>query len=129
MRCVLIVTGGRDFFPRYGWLSERLCGAIDAWNVTEMVHGGAKGLDSAADVVVERSRPEVSIKRFPYPSQHGRAGGPIRNREMAQYAAAADRAICVAFTGGRGTQNMIDEAKKVGIEVLDWRGREAANEK
>ncbi|MEU0158976.1 DUF2493 domain-containing protein [Streptomyces sp. NPDC006261] len=46
---------------------------------------------------------------------HGKAAGPIRNREMAQ--AGAD--LCLAFPLGesRGTWNCVNECKKAGIPV------------
>ena len=50
--------------------------------------------------------------------QHGRAAGPIRNKEMAQEADAL-----LAFFDGEsaGTQNMINEARKAGLDVtIAW---------
>ncbi|MGC9439311.1 DUF2493 domain-containing protein [Streptomyces sp. WG5] len=47
--------------------------------------------------------------------KHGKAAGPIRNREMAQ--AGADLCLAFPFGESRGTWNCVNECKKVGISV------------
>jgi len=49
-------------------------------------------------------------------NRHGRAAGPIRNREMAAYA----DGVCL-FKGGRGTASMYREAVKAGLVIYDFR--------
>ena len=48
---------------------------------------------------------------------YGKAAGPIRNRQMAEYA--APDGYCVVFWDGksRGSQNIITEARKAGIKT------------
>ena len=83
--------------------------------VTEVVSGGAKGVDSLGEAWAKKHG--IPVKRFPAQwGLHGRRAGPIRNRQMAEYADAV-----VLFPGGRGTTNMHDEAVAAGIRVYDWR--------
>ena len=68
----------------------------------------------------ERFAGEYGLKLKVFPAdwnKHGRAAGPIRNRDMAEYAD-----CLVAFEGGRGTQNMIKTAKELGLKVYDFGG-------
>jgi hypothetical protein len=53
-------------------------------NPTEIVSGGAKGVDASAEWFAEvGKRP---FKLFPADwDKHGKSAGPLRNREMAQY--------------------------------------------
>lgn len=76
--------------------------------VSEVVHGGAKGIDAAADdwAVVHW----VPAKVFPADwKKHGKAAGPIRNAEMADYGDAL-----VAVWDGRtpGTRDMIRQMQR-----------------
>ena len=53
-------------------------------------------------------------------NKHGKAAGPIRNRQMAEY---ADCLIAVWDGKSRGTKNMIDEMNKLMKPVfLIWIG-------
>lgn len=84
-----------------------------AW---EIVSGGAPGADTlAVEFATERNIP---FKIFPADWQkHGRAAGPIRNKQMAEYADAA-----IVFWDGKshGTQNMIQQMRELGkpVEVV-----------
>ena len=83
--------------------------------VTEVVSGGAMGVDTLGEEWARKHC--IPIKRFPAQwGLHGRQAGPIRNRQMAGYADAA-----ALFSGGRGTDNMFDEATAAGIRIYDWR--------
>lgn len=116
---ILIVTGGRDYIPTRPQLHS-LKLLIEARGVTELFHGDARGVDTAVAKMVERSLPHVRVISFPYDSTLGRAGGPIRNSQMAQ-TAKGKPAVCVAFPGGKGTADMVLKAQRAGIELLDWR--------
>lgn len=88
------------------------------------VHGGSGGADMAAhdlalDLMTEEDEncyggppPEEHPARW---DLHGKAAGPIRNKQMAE--AGAD--LCLAFWDGRskGTSNMIVLAVRHGIPV------------
>ena len=64
----------------------------------------------------------IPVKPFPADwKKNGRAAGPIRNRQMAEY---ADLLIVVTTGDSKGSFNMIDEMNKLGKPVRwDMRGR------
>ncbi len=80
---------------------------------TEVVSGAAMG----ADMLGERwaKLHFIPVARFPANwDEHGKAAGPIRNRQMAEY---ADALVAVWDGKSKGTKNMIDEATKRGLVV------------
>lgn len=106
----VIVCGGRDYTDAR--TVRRVVHALDHDTVT-IVHGGARG----ADVLAETVAMECGIRVEPHPALwalHGKAAGPIRNREMLD--AGAD--LVLAFPGGRGTAHMVSIARAAGIPVL-----------
>lgn len=73
--------------------------------ITQVVSGMARGVDSLA----VRWAGWFNIPVMPFPAnwdKHGRAAGPIRNLEMAEY---ADELVAVWDGKSRGTKNMIDQ--------------------
>lgn len=108
MRC--IIAGGRDF-DNYDLLQEK-CDLIFAnKKPDEIVSGCAKGAD-ALGILYANSK-NIFCKRFPALwLTYGNAAGPIRNRQMAEYAT-----HLIAFWDGksRGTKNMIDVAKEFNL--------------
>lgn len=84
--------------------------------ITEAVTGGCRGADSAAYDMMEGL---VPIKVFPADwKTHGKAAGPMRNREMARY---ADVLIAIWDGKSRGTKNMIETFAKTGKPfVIGW---------
>lgn len=106
----LLVCGSRHFND-YNKLKE----VLDAYSITSIVHGAARGADTLAGRYGKETNKPVSS----YPAEwdkHGRSAGPIRNRRMLQEGLPE---MVIAFRGpnSRGTQNMIDQAKKAGIET------------
>lgn len=85
--------------------------------VTEVVCGCAAGVDEIGKQWAEGNG--IPVKQFPADWQkHGKAAGPIRNREMAEY---ADALIAIWDGKSRGTANMIEEAEKHGLKVFAYR--------
>lgn len=81
--------------------------------ITEIVSGGAKGVDTLGELWAAEN--DVPVALFPADwDYHGKKAGPIRNRQMAEYADAL-----IAFWDGesRGTGNMIKQAKSMGLSV------------
>lgn len=106
----LIIAGGRD----YKFASRDFARLDKLMPVGEVVSGGAHGVDQCGEAWA-RSR-GISVERFlPDWRVHGKAAGPIRNREMAEYATAA-----VLFPGGRGTESMRREAVRAKLEIFDY---------
>ena len=81
--------------------------------VTEIVSGGAKGVDTLARNYAEENGITL-IEFLPKYELYGRAAPIKRNAEIAAY---ADEAV--AFWDGRskGTKHTIDEFKKMGKKV------------
>ena len=114
----IIIAGSRNFndYRRVADTLDKL--GIHLINDIEIVSGNAPGVDTLG---------EKYAKAYGYPlkifsanwNEYGKAAGPIRNEQMAKYAAAADRGILIAFPTdeSRGTRNMIKLAKEYGLEV------------
>lgn len=82
------------------------------WGMSEIVSGGCRGVDLLGEEFARRCK--LPIKRFPYESKYGKAGGPIRNRKMANY---SDALIALWDGKSAGTKNMIEEAHKKSLLV------------
>lgn len=105
-----IIAGSRDF-TTYAVVAEAM--QFFAEDVTEVVSGGCRGVDQLGEEWA--SNRNIPVKTFDADwSAHGKAAGPIRNRQMAEYAEAL-----VAIWDGKsvGTKNMIEEAKRRGLQV------------
>lgn len=112
----IIVAGSRDFHD-YGLVSRKLAGAVRLENV-EIVSGGARGADALGERFARENG--IPVRRFEADwGKFGRAAGPIRNSEMAEYASKADRGYLAAFPKGRspGTRDMIRKAKERNLTV------------
>lgn len=108
----VIIAGGRNFDDYE--LLRVVCNAVLATaKDIEIVSGGASG----ADALGERYAAEMGypLKRFPADwNTHGKAAGPIRNKQMAEY---ANGLIAFWDSSSRGTKHMIETAKKNGLKV------------
>lgn len=113
----VIIAGSRDF-NNYNLLNSTIYNYLkENTNNVEIISGTARG----ADQLGERFANEYGyqIKRFPANwNLYGKSAGPIRNREMAEYASGG-QGVLFAFWDGksRGTKSMIDLAKKFELEV------------
>ena len=102
-----IIAGSRDFND-YHMLIAKLAHFRKSNEITEVVSGGASGADATGEAWAKSEG--IPIKLFPADwDSHGRAAGPIRNRQMAEY---ADQLIAVWNGTSRGTKNMIEEMHK-----------------
>lgn len=111
----VIIAGGRDYcnYPQLRDTCDYLLSEKAKTSRIVIVSGGATG----ADALGERYARErgYELRRFPADWQtHGKAAGPIRNRQMAENANAL-----IAFWDdqSRGTRNMIQEAHEHGLVV------------
>ena len=82
-------------------------------NVTEIISGGAIGIDTLAEEVADKRRISKSIIRPEY-DKYGKRAPLIRNKEIVKRAE-----LVIAFWDGksRGTKFTIDYAKKLNKEV------------
>lgn len=113
----LIIAGGRDFTPTAEW-HNKIYALVESCGATEIVSGACKGADAFGEYIAALAG--IKVTRFPALwHKHGRAAGPIRNKEMAQYADAV-----ILLPGGAGTDSMRREAVAAGIRIIyDARGK------
>lgn len=111
----IIIAGGRDFHD-YSLLEKEASEFISTLENVEgiqIVSGGAKGVDSMG----ERFAKEKALELIKFPAdwkKYGRAAGPKRNAQMADYAT-----HLLSFWNGesKGTKSMISLAKKKELQV------------
>lgn len=110
----VLVCGGRDYSD-YWILTEVLNGAHKATPISCIIEGGALGADRFARQWAINNN--VAVRTFNADwKTHGKAAGPIRNRQML-VEGAPDRVI--AFAGGKGTANMVAMACMAGLPVFE----------
>lgn len=106
----VLACGGRNWHdPR-----EEFLGLFRALKPSVVIHGGARGADSAAKVAAWRLK--IPSKEYPADWEtHGRAAGPIRNQQMLTD---GKPDLVVAGIGGRGTADMVSRARQAGVPVV-----------
>lgn len=82
------------------------------WNC-EIVHGGARGVDSAASEFATDYGLEQTVFE-PEWDEHGKSAGPMRNAKMADY---GDMLVAVWDGASSGTRDMIEKALDAGMDV------------
>lgn len=106
----VIIAGSRDITD-FGLVNDIVQPYLK--NITEIVCGCAKGVDQLGWEIGQIA--EIPVKEFPADwNKHGKAAGPIRNKQMADY---ADAAI-VIHNGSKGSLNMIEQMRKLKKPVL-----------
>ena len=111
---IVLICGGRSFED-----GDFLYSELDRLHAeqpfTAVIHGAARGADTLAgqwaasrDILVQSYR--ADWKRY-----GNRAAGPIRNRRMLDEGMPD---LVIAFPGGRGTRDMIEQAHACGVDVL-----------
>lgn len=83
-------------------------------NITEIVSGGAPGVDQAAEFFAENRF--IDFKCFPADWSQGKKAGPLRNRQMAEY---ADVLILVWDGKTRGSASMKREMERLKKPVYE----------
>lgn len=110
----VLVCGGRDF-ANVAFIWTRLDRLHAERPITELIHGGARGVDTIAG---DWAKTKPGIKRWVCKAEwekHGKAAGPKRNARMLEW----EPDLVVAFPGGRGTADMVARARKVNIEIME----------
>ncbi len=81
--------------------------------MTEVVSGCARGVDKLGEKLGDSLG--LPVKRFPTDwKTYPKAAGPIRNKQMGDY---ADALIAIWDGKSTGTKHMIDYATKKGLKV------------
>lgn len=106
----VVVAGSRNIFDY-----ELLKRAIDesGFEITEIVSGGAKGIDSLGEHWAAHNSVACKVFNADW-QQFGRRAGPLRNKEMAEY---ADALIAIWDGESKGTKNMILNAQNSGLQI------------
>jgi SLOG family YspA-like protein len=109
----ILVCGGRDY-KDVKTLNHVLNGYFGPNGITLMIAGGAPGADRLA---VEWARSKgIPFREFAANwTLHGKAAGPLRNERML---VEGKPDIVIAFPGGKGTVNMVAQARAAGVKVL-----------
>lgn len=111
----VLICGGRDYADEAR--VHAVLGALhrgERGPIEMLVNGGAPGADALGRQWAEAMRvPGMTVSADW--SRYGRRAGPLRNARML----AAKPDLVVAFPGGRGTANMISQARAAGVEVLE----------
>lgn len=111
----LIIAGGRDLRVSYNFIKSKLVYfEIPEFAIEEIVEGGATGIDYCGKMFAVKSN--IPYKTFPYKSELGKAGGPVRNAEMAEY---ADALLLIWDGQSRGSMNMKYEARKRNVPIFE----------
>lgn len=117
MKTRVIVCGGRDFND-----ADKCNQALDFYlresnDKYEIISGHAKGADTLGEQYAISNNIELTLFQADW-NKYGRAAGPIRNRQMLDYALKS-KAIIIAFWDGKscGTKNMIDISTNAGVTV------------
>ena len=121
---ILVVAGSRHFGARRSPEEDFICRKLDELtrlldkNFLEVVQGGCKGVDMIAQDWAWRNKCTYTTFH-PNWERYGKAAGPKRNQEMAEYAGKFRGSVLVAFWDGesKGTADMIEQAELYGIQV------------
>jgi len=109
----VLVCGGRDYpSPAHVW--RALDDLHAKMHITEIMQGGAKGVDQFAREWAA-TKPEIVRYVCKADWSLGRKAGPMRNQRMLEW----KPDVVVAFPGGRGTADMVARADSAGITVLN----------
>ena len=107
----VIIAGGRDISFNSSDMLDKITAQMPS--ITEVVCGGAQGVDHHGKYWAIHNN--IPVKEFPADWQtHGKAAGPIRNRQMAEY---ADALILIWDGKSRGSKNMMANAKTQGLQI------------
>ena len=128
---VIVAGGGRDLTWPSELIATHLLSASRGRLVQSLFHGGARGADQA----IATAANQLGWPQIPCPAawqQHGRAAGPIRNRQMLERSLdllatlpLGAGLLVIAFPGSRGTASLVDQARRLSrrssipIEVLE----------
>lgn len=110
-----IIAGSRSI-KDYDKVAEVINTFHEKHPITEVVSGGAQGVDTLGEVWAERNG--IPFKQFLAEWDiYGRSAGYRRNEEMGDY---ADCLLAIWDGKSRGTKHMIDYMRERGKEYSVW---------
>lgn len=99
-----IITGGRTYSNR-----SHLFKILKALRVNKIINGGCSGADELSTDFAIEHKLEFEIEKADW-KKYGRSAGPKRNKKML---IEHPDAVVVAFKGGDGTENCINQALRM----------------
>lgn len=115
MKSRILVCGGRDYenleqFQRAMWYARQWFAPAFC-----IIQGGARGADrKAKDWGVMHGVPVIAMDaNWTF---YDKKAGTLRNTWMLDW---AQPDLVIAFPGGTGTKNMVDQARKRGVDVWE----------
>jgi hypothetical protein len=116
---VVVAGGGRDLTWPPELIATHLLRATRGRLVQALLHGAARGADQAIAAAAD----QLGWPQIACPAawrEHGRAAGPIRNRQMLERSLDLLSALplgagllVVTFPGSRGTASLVDQAHRL----------------
>ena len=111
----LIIAGSRHLNPPVSLIQWLLDREGIRFFVEEVVSGGAGGIDFLGEVWAKLEH--RNVKYFLPDWSKGKKAGPIRNRQMAEY---ADALLLIWDGKSRGSASMKREAERAGIPIYEF---------
>jgi hypothetical protein len=108
----VLICGGRQFADA-AFLWKTMDDLHAKTPIAEVIVGGAVGADTLAEHWAKDRRIPYRIFMADW-ATHGRAAGPIRNKAMLDE---GKPDLVVAFPGGRGTANMLSQARAASVRI------------
>jgi predicted Rossmann-fold nucleotide-binding protein len=110
----ILVCGGRDY-RNVSAVINALAALHAKRPITALIEGGAKGADQIARAWAEQCGWPVLTFKADW-QRHGKRAGPLRNARMI---AEGRPDGVIAFPGGRGTADMVSQARAAGLTVWE----------
>jgi hypothetical protein len=108
-----IVCGGRDY-DDYDKVAAALQAVHAKVGITMIIHGGSRGADTWGGLWADVNLIPHVVCPANWDNLDSRAG-PARNGVMLLL----NPDGVIAFPGGKGTANMVEQAKKAGVKVME----------
>lgn len=108
-----VIVAGSRHFTDYIFVKSVLNHYLSNQTDVEIVSGCAQGVDKLGEQYAKENG--LPVKRFPADwNTYGRAAGPIRNKQMAEY---ADALILFWNGSSPGSKNMLKNAKEMNLKI------------
>ncbi len=119
----ILITGSRDLADA-SLMREALLHALSLADNQPLtvVHGDCRGADRLAVAVGRQCLPSDTVFEA-HPAdwaKHGKAAGPIRNRQMVELGASVVLAFYISEWPSRGTTSCVNLARQAGLPVLEF---------
>lgn len=111
----LIIAGGRDLYSMESLIYWFLYNSGGDLEPTEIVSGGASGIDESGEAFAKTNEYPVKVFEADWET-HGRAAGPIRNKQMAEY---ADALLLIWNGESPGSKSMRSEMAKLNKPIYE----------